>query len=148
MNGELALFTDTSNQSREALQQRRNKCWKSLAFFSKKLSKAETKYSAFDREMLAIYLAIKHFRHMLEARTFVIYTDHKPLTFAFRLKPEKSSPRQFHHLDFISQFTTDIRIGWRKYYSRCIIQNWRSTISYKLFNIGNSTRNWWRIKEI
>jgi len=67
------------------------------------------KYSAVDRELLAIYLAIKHFRHMVEARRFVIYTDHKPLTFAFRQKPEKRTLRQFRHLDFIGQFTTDIR---------------------------------------
>ena len=75
----------------------------------KKLSPAESKYSAFDRELLAIYLAVKHFRHMVEARNFIIYTDHKPITFAFRQKPDKCSPRQFRHLDFISQFSTDIR---------------------------------------
>jgi len=46
---------------------------------------------------------------MVEARRFVIYTDHKPLTFAFRQKPEKCTPRQFRHLDFIGQFSTDIR---------------------------------------
>jgi len=43
MNGELALFTDASNQNiGAALQQRGNNCWESLAFYSKKLSKAET----------------------------------------------------------------------------------------------------------
>ena len=46
---------------------------------------------------------------MLEARHFVIFTDHKPLTFAFSQRRDKCSPRQFNHLDFISQFTTDIR---------------------------------------
>jgi len=46
---------------------------------------------------------------MVEARRFVIYTDHKSLTFAFHQKPEKCTPRQFRHLDFIGQFTTDIR---------------------------------------
>ena len=60
-------------------------------------------------ELLAIHEAVKHFRHMLEARHFVIYTDHKPLTYAFSQKLDKCSPRQFNHLDFISQFTTDIR---------------------------------------
>lgn len=33
---------------------------------------------------------------------------HKPLTFAFLQKPDKASPRQARHLDFIGQFTTDI----------------------------------------
>ncbi|KAI5751737.1 hypothetical protein M8J77_010377 [Diaphorina citri] len=59
--------------------------------------------------LLAIYLAVKHFRHMIEGRVFTIYTDHKPLTFAFLQKPEKCSPRQFRHLDFIPSFSTDIQ---------------------------------------
>ena len=37
-----------------------------LAFFSKKLSAAERKYSAFDKELLALYLSVKHFRPALE----------------------------------------------------------------------------------
>ena len=83
--------------------------WEPLAFFSKKFSPAESRYSAFDRELLAIYLTIKNFRHMLEARVFTVYTDHKPLTYAFQQKLEKASPRQSQHLDFIGQFTTDIQ---------------------------------------
>jgi len=73
------------------------------------MSTAQQKYSAYNRELLAIYEAVKHFRHMLEARHFVIYTDHKPMTYAFSQKRDKCSPRQFNHLDFISQLTTDIR---------------------------------------
>jgi cleavage and polyadenylation specificity factor subunit 1 len=91
------------------LQQRVNDVWQPLAFFSRKLSPAQQKYSAYDRELLAIYDAIKHFRHMFEARHFVVFTDHKPLIFAFHQKKDKCSPRQFNQLDFISQFTTDIR---------------------------------------
>jgi len=109
-NAKLALFTDASDHSIGAvLQQQHQDGWEPLAFFSKKLSPTEAKYSAFDRELLAIYLAIKHFCHMVEARRFVIYTDHKPITFAFRQKPEKCTPRQFRYLDFIGQFSTDIR---------------------------------------
>lgn len=39
----------------------------------------------------------------------VIFTDHKPLTHAFNQRPDKTSPRQQRHLDFVGQFTTDIR---------------------------------------
>ena len=46
---------------------------------------------------------------MVEGRTFTIVTDHKPLTFAFRQKMDKCSPRQFRYLDYIGQFSTDIR---------------------------------------
>jgi len=84
LNAKLALFTDASNHNIATALQREDNGWKSLAFFSKKLSTADAKYSAFDRELLSIYLAIKHFQYILEPRTFVIYTDHKPLIFTFR----------------------------------------------------------------
>jgi cleavage and polyadenylation specificity factor subunit 1 len=71
------------------LQQRVQDAWQLLAFFSRKLSPAQQKYSAYDRELLAIYEAVKYFRHMLEARHFTILTDHKPLTFAFHQKMDK-----------------------------------------------------------
>ena len=48
------------------LQQYLNGMWQPLSFFSKKPSPAETRYSAFDRELLAVYATIKHFRHNLE----------------------------------------------------------------------------------
>jgi len=105
----LALVTDASTIAMGAvLQQRVQDSRQSLAFFSRKLSPAQQKYSAYNREHLAIYEAVNHFRHMLEARHFTILTDHKPLTFAFHQKRDKCSPRQFNQLDFISQFTTDI----------------------------------------
>ncbi|XP_076384453.1 uncharacterized protein LOC143263180 [Megalopta genalis] len=106
----LALTCDASDFAVGAvLQQDTGNGWEPIGFFSKKLSAAETNYGAYDRELLAIYLAIKQFRYMVEGRAFVIFTDHKPITFAFRQKPEKCSPRQFRYLDFISQFSTDIR---------------------------------------
>lgn len=79
-----------------------------LAFFSRKLSLTECKYSTYDRELLAIYMSIKQFRHMLEGSDFTILTDHKPITYAFTQQPNKCSPRQYRQLNFISQFTTHI----------------------------------------
>jgi len=46
---------------------------------------------------------------MLEARHFTNLTYHKPLNFAFHQMRDKYSPRHFNHLDFISQFTSNIR---------------------------------------
>jgi cleavage and polyadenylation specificity factor subunit 1 len=46
---------------------------------------------------------------MLEACHLIIFTDQKPVTYALQQKRDKCSPRQFNHLDFIAQFTTDIR---------------------------------------
>ena len=105
----LALSTDASLTAIGAsLEQRVKGAWRPLAFFSRKLSPAEQKYSAFDRELLAVFAAIKHFRHELEAREFAVYTDHKPLTTALASLTERS-PRQTAHLSFIAQFTSDIR---------------------------------------
>ena len=55
-----------------------------------------------------MYLAVKDFQHSLEGWQFVIYTDYHPLTFAQHSKPEKYSPRETRHLDFILQFTNNI----------------------------------------
>ena len=106
----LALVTEASTTAMGAVLQRRVQGgWQPLVFFSRKLSPAQQKYSAYDREILAIYRAVKYFRHVLEARHFTVLTDHKPHTFALHQKRDKCSPRQFNHLDYISQFTTDIR---------------------------------------
>lgn len=80
-----------------------------LGFYSKKLNNAQQKYSTYDRELLSAYQGIKYFRHALDGRTFTLLTDHKPLTFAFKQKQDKASPRQARHLDFIGQFTTDVQ---------------------------------------
>lgn len=92
-----------------ALEQQVNGKWEPLGFYSKKLSPTESRYSTFDRELLAIYRSIKFFRHMLEGRDFTVFTDHKPLEYAFKQKLEKASPRQARHLSYISEFTTDFR---------------------------------------
>ncbi|BHF70830.1 hypothetical protein SprV_0401388300 [Sparganum proliferum] len=105
----LSLMVDASTVAVGAvLQQHINNSTRPLAFFSKKLSPAEARYSTFGRELLAIYLAVKHFRHFLEGRDFTIFTDHKPLTFALRSHSDKFNPREIAHLDYISQFTIDI----------------------------------------
>ena len=104
------LTTDTSDFAvGAALQQYVNGQWQPISFFSKKMKPSEKRYSTFDRELLAVYLSIKHFRYFLEGRTFHVITDHKPLTFAFNASPDRHSPRQCRHLDYISQFTTDLR---------------------------------------
>ena len=104
------IITDASDVAVGAvLQQRIGTDWCPIAYFSKKLQPAETRYSAFDRELLAAYLAIKHFRHFVEGRTFHLLTDHKPLTYALLKQSDRLSPRQTRHLDYISQFTSDIR---------------------------------------
>ena len=104
------IMADASDRAVGAvLQQQIGGEWHPLSYFSKKLRPAETRYSTFDRELLAVYLSIKHFRHLVEGRDFHVVTDHKPLTFALATSSDKYTPRQIRHLDYISQFTTDMR---------------------------------------
>lgn len=108
-NATIGLKVDASSFGMGAvLEQNVNGSWQPLGFFSKKLNDAQKKYSTYDRELLAIYSAIKYFRHLLEGRPFKIFTDHKPLIYAFHQNLDKASPRQCRHLDYIAQFSTDI----------------------------------------
>ncbi|KAL7304185.1 hypothetical protein TKK_0003383 [Trichogramma kaykai] len=106
----LSLHTDASNTAIGAVlnQQRDENSHVPLGFFSRKLSPTEQRYSTYDRELLAIFAAIKHFQRILEGRSFTIFTDHRPLSFALDQRSDKYSPRQARQLDFISQF--DARI--------------------------------------
>ena len=49
------------------------------AFYLRKFNSAHLNYSTFDKELLAIVDALKHFRPMLSGCRFTILTDHKPL---------------------------------------------------------------------
>jgi hypothetical protein len=53
---------------------------KPIAFFSRKLSEVQSKYSITEIELLAIVETIKEFQGTLWGQTMKIYTDHKNLT--------------------------------------------------------------------
>ena len=108
-NAPINVMTDASDMAIGAvLQQFLNGKWCPLSYFSRKLTPTKRRYSTFDRELLAVYCAIRHFRHFLEAREFHVLTDHKPLTHSLNSKSDRHSPCQVRQIDFISQFTTDI----------------------------------------
>ncbi|CAH8453126.1 unnamed protein product [Heterobilharzia americana] len=109
-NAPLSIAVDASDSAIGAvLQQLTDNQWQPLAFFSRRLQDAETRYSTFGRELLAMYCSVRHFRHSVEGRDFIIFTDHKPLTFSLSSASDKYSPRESRQLDYISQFTSDIR---------------------------------------
>lgn len=104
-----AIKVDASDKAMgAALEQWTNKGWRPLAFMSIKMDKTQRRYSTFDKELLAMYSAVRKFKHYLEGRTFTIFTDHKPLTFAMTSNTDYS-PRQRRHLSYVSEFTTDIQ---------------------------------------
>nr|XP_037270637.1 uncharacterized protein LOC119162285 [Rhipicephalus microplus] len=122
----LGFFTDASSTAVGApLMQRVGNNWSPLALFSKKFSSpkppppsgsisdaasppAETTWPVYYRELLAIYEAVQHFRHIFEEQHCTIYTDHKPITYAFSQRRKKLPPVQQNQLSFIAQCTTDI----------------------------------------
>lgn len=50
-----------------------------IAFFSKALSDGNLTKSVYEKELMALVLAIQHWRHYLLGKPFVVYTDHKSL---------------------------------------------------------------------
>ena len=106
----IAITTDASDYAVGAVhEQWVEGAWQPLAFFSRQLTPRERKYSTFDRELLGLWLAIRHFRFLLEGREFTAFVDHKPLTFAMSKAAEPWSARQQRQLSYISEFTTDIQ---------------------------------------
>lgn len=101
----LRISTDASNIATGAvLEQSVGGEWQPLGFFSRKLTTAQSRYSVYDRELLAAYLATKHFIHSIEGRSTTLRTDHKPLLFIFSQTAEKLIDRQARHISFLSQF--------------------------------------------
>ncbi|GFX69441.1 uncharacterized protein TNCV_380101 [Trichonephila clavipes] len=103
----LGLFMDASaHHVGAALMQRVDGNWKLLAFFKKKLTTAQSQWSAYYRELFAIYSVVQHCRHVLEAQHCTIYTDHKPITYTFLQHCESChlyNSINYHLLDCLQQ---------------------------------------------
>ena len=86
--------------------------WKRLAassFLFKKAVSGGGQILHIRRELLAVFLTIRHFRFLLEGRQFTLLTDHKPLVASMTRVTPPQSARQQRHLAFVSEFTTDLR---------------------------------------
>ena len=71
------IYTDASTKQLGAVITQENR---PIAFFSRKLSVTQAKYSVTKIELLAIVETLKEFKGMLWGQRIKIYTDHKNLT--------------------------------------------------------------------
>ena len=77
---EFTVTTDASEVSVGAiLQQNFGEGLQPICYESKKLNPAESRYGAYERELLGIIWAVGKWRHYLSGRHFIVQTDHDSL---------------------------------------------------------------------
>lgn len=78
-----------------------------IAFYSEKLAGARSRYSTYDVEFYAIVQAIRHWRHYLFQKEFVLYTDHNALKHLHT--QGRVSSRHASWIGYLQQFTFVIK---------------------------------------
>ncbi len=86
------------------LSQKQNRVWRPVAFMSKSLSAMEQNYEIYDKELLAIMLALDEWRHYLmgTAEDIEIWMDHQNLQY-FR-KPQKLNRLQAQWVTELAEY--------------------------------------------
>ena len=111
---EFVIHTDASGIGVGAALMQRDEEGRLYAcrFYSRKLNAAERKYSATEREYLAMVLALKKWRKYLGVRTSEVHTDHKPLLSMVKATDESQSARVQRWGMLLQSF--DVRIRYIK----------------------------------
>ena len=112
MHGKPHLVCDAGNKSIGSCLNQfdpNTQAWQPLTFYSKSLNSSQQRYSTYDRELLALFLSVRHFSDVLLGRDVTLVTDHKPLIFAMTKMSSTMSPRQICQLNYIPQFCKHIK---------------------------------------
>ena len=95
------IHTDASKSQLGAVISQENK---PIAFYSRKLSPAQTRYTTTERELLSIVEVLKEFRNILLGQQIIIHTDHENLTYK-----KFNSDRVMRWRLFVEEYSPDIR---------------------------------------
>ena len=72
------------------------------------MSDTESRYSTFDRELLAIFAAVKRWKDFIHGRSTTVFTDHRPIVGAFHSHTPRFSDRQQRQFSAITEYVSDI----------------------------------------
>ncbi|KAJ0972256.1 hypothetical protein J5N97_020215 [Dioscorea zingiberensis] len=78
-----------------------------VAFFSEKLSGSKKNYSTYDLEFYAIVQSLKHWRHYLIQKEFILFTDHEALKYING--QHKLSRRHAKWVAYLREFTFTLK---------------------------------------
>ena len=108
MDKKFTLVTDASQNATGAmLAQEVEGKLRPVAFYHHTLNRAEQGYSATERELLAIVVAVKKYRVYL-GKHFDLITDHQALRWLRSLDPDNETGRRGRWLDFLQQFDMNV----------------------------------------
>ncbi len=96
------IYTDASSMQLGAVITQDNR---PIAFFSRKLSEMQQKYSVTQIEILAIVETLKEFKGMLWGQDIKVYTDHKNLT---RDALDPTSDKVYHWWLLLEEYALEI----------------------------------------
>lgn len=101
----LELFVDASGYGAGAcLMQKQEGCHRVVAYNSMSFSNTQRRYSTIDRELAAMRWGIKSFRSFLYGVPFLLFTDHRPLTYLRNMSNENArisrTLRELEEFDF------------------------------------------------
>ena len=100
-NEDFEIHTDASKTQLGAVISQKGK---PIAFYSRKLNPAQTRYTTTERELLSIVETLKEFRNILLGQSIIVHTDHENLTFK-----KFNSDRVMRWRLFIEEYSPDLR---------------------------------------